>query len=95
MDLLIRTQMEPAGVVPAIRQGASSLNRDAPVYNIATMNHLLDESIREPKFNMLLVGALAGIALTLALIGVAGVLAYIVTLRRHEIAIRSALGADR
>ena len=43
MDLLIATQMEPASVVPAIRQGASSLDRDAPVYNIATMDHLLDE----------------------------------------------------
>ena len=94
MDLLVRTQMDPANVVSAIRQAASSLNRDVPVYNIASMDHLLDESISEPKFNMLLVCVLAAIALVLASIGVAGLLAYIVTLRRHEIAIRSALGAD-
>jgi predicted permease len=94
MDLLARTQVEPASTTAAIRQAVTSLDRDLPVYNVATMDHLLDESIRKPKFNMLLVGALAGIALVLALIGVAGVLTYLITLRRQEIAIRSALGAD-
>ncbi len=79
----------------AIRQATASLDKDQPVYNIATMDELLAESVREPRFQMLLIASLAGAALVISLIGIAGVVSYIVSLRRHEVAVRLALGGDR
>jgi putative ABC transport system permease protein len=95
LDLLVRTRVDPASVTAAIRQATASLDKDQPVYNVATMNELLAESVREPRFQMLLIGSLAGVALVISLIGIAGVVSYVVSLRRHEVAVRLALGGDR
>jgi putative ABC transport system permease protein len=95
MDVLVRTGVEPASVTPAIRQATASLDKDQPVYNVATMDELLSESVREPRFQMLLVGSLGGVALVISLIGIAGVVSYVVSLRRQEVAVRMALGGNR
>ena len=95
LDLLVRTRVEPASVTAAIRQATASLDKDQPVYNVATMDELMDESVRDPRFQMLLIGSLAGVALVVSLIGIAGMVSYVVTLRRHEVAVRLALGGDR
>jgi putative ABC transport system permease protein len=95
LDLLVRTRVEPASVTAGIRQATASLDKDQPVYNVATMDELLDESVRDPRFQMLLIGSLAGVALVVSLIGIAGMVSYVVTLRQHEVAVRLALGGDR
>jgi putative ABC transport system permease protein len=95
LDLLVRTRVEPASITAAIRQATASLDKDQPVYNVATMDELLAESVREPRFQMLLIGSLAGVALAISLIGIAGVVSYVVSLRRREVAVRMALGGDR
>ena len=95
LDLLVRTRVEPASVTAAIRQATASLDKDQPVYNVATMDDLLATSVQEPRFQMLLVGSVAGVALVISLIGIAGVVSYVVSLRRHEVALRMALGGDR
>ena len=95
LDLLVRTRVEPASITAAIRQATASLDKDQPVYNVATMDELLAESVREPRFQMLLIGSLAGVALVISLIGIAGVVSYVVSLRRQEVAVRMALGGDR
>jgi putative ABC transport system permease protein len=95
LDLLVRTRVEPASVTAAIRQATASLDKDQPVYNVATMDELLAQSVQEPRFQMLLIGSLAGIAMVISLIGIAGVVSYVVNLRRQEVAVRMALGGGR
>jgi putative ABC transport system permease protein len=95
LDLLVRTRVEPGSVTTAIRQATASLDRDQPVYNVATMDELLADSVREPRFQMLLIGSLAGVALAISLVGIAGIVSYVVSLRRHEVAVRLALGGER
>src|SRR4051812_35231444 len=95
LDLLVRTTVEPGSVTAAIRQATASLDKDQPVYNVATMDELLDESVRDERFQILLIGSLAAVALVISLVGIAGIVSYVVSLRRHEVAVRLALGGDR
>jgi putative ABC transport system permease protein len=95
LDLLVRTHIEPGSVIGAIRRETASLDRDQPIYNAATMDDLLADSVHEPRFQMLLIGALAAVALAISLVGIAGVVSYVVSLRRQEVAVRMALGGSR
>jgi putative ABC transport system permease protein len=95
LDLLVRTRVPPASVTAAVRQATASLDKDQPVYNVATMDELMAESVREPRFQMLLIGSLAAVALVISLVGIAGIVSYVVSLRRHEVAVRLALGSRR
>jgi putative ABC transport system permease protein len=95
LDLLVRTRVEPASVTVAIRQATASLDKDLPVYNVATMDELLAQSVSQPRFQMLLTGSLAAVALMISLTGIAGVVSYVASLRRHEVAMRMALGGTR
>jgi putative ABC transport system permease protein len=95
LDLMVRTWIDPAKVTSAIRLATASLDKDQPVYNVAMMNELMAESVREPRFQMLLIGSLAGVALVISLVGIAGIVSYVASLRKHEMAVRVALGCDR
>jgi predicted permease len=93
--LVVRSNHDVAKLALPIQRVFAQLDPDLAVSNILTMNQLLGKITLDASFNMTLLVALAALSLALAAVGLFGVLSYIVAQRRHEIAIRMALGAQR
>jgi putative ABC transport system permease protein len=91
----IRTDSDPMSVVSAVRSRMLGLDKDVPVLNVSTIDHLVAAALRGPRFNAALIGACAGIALLLASFGLYALISYSVTQRTHEIGVRLAIGADQ
>ena len=89
----IRVAGDPLRVAGAVRQAVRDLDPLLPVAEMRPLARVVHESATEPRFHAVLVGAISGVALLLAGVGIYGLLAYLVTLRQREMAIRSALGA--
>lgn len=94
-DLMVRTGGDPLSVVPALRSAVAALDPGLPLYQVATLEQLVDESLARDRFTTSLLGGFALISLLLAGVGVYGVFAGDVTRRRKEIGIRLALGSRR
>jgi putative ABC transport system permease protein len=91
----IRTTASRAQLLPAIREIVAGLDAEAALFNIAPMEALVANTIARPRLYASLLSAFAVAGLTLALIGIYGVVGYTVTQRTREIGIRVSLGAAR
>jgi predicted permease len=83
------------GIFQSVQQQIWSIDKDLPIYGVSTLQSLIAESVSQRRFTMLLIGGFGVLALLMAVIGLFGVMSYVVVLRQQELALRVALGASR
>jgi putative ABC transport system permease protein len=92
MTVVLRTTGEPTTIAPALRTAVRELDPDQPLAQVAALEDVLDNQTAARRFNTWLLGAFGAAAVILTAIGLYSLLAYLVALRRHEMAVRLAIG---
>lgn len=95
MTVVVRTAGDPRALQRAVRGVVQALDRNAPVYTVRTVEDVLARSVATPRFNTLLIGLFAVVALVLTMVGLYGVMSCAVSENTQQIGIRMALGAQR